>query len=169
RSWLLAATSVLCALALPPVEASIAQETTESEPQTVTVTSGKLRLTGLLFKPAGPGRFPAILFAHGSGPTDPTSALDVGPVFAGHGYLFLYLFRRGDGLSARQGAFLGDVLARERERKGEEARNRLQLKLLTTDHLNDVLAGVAYLRTRSDVEKDGLACLGRPFCRPPRP
>jgi carboxymethylenebutenolidase len=162
-SRLLAAALFLCALALPSAPARGAQATTESAPQTVTVPSGKLRLTGLLWKPAGPGPFPAILFAHGSGPTDPASALDVGPEFAGHGYLLLYLFRRGDGLSARQGAFLGDVLARERKPKGEEARNHLQLKLLTTDHLNDVLAGIAYLKTRSDVEKGRLAVVGHSF------
>ena len=158
-----AAAAALCALALVSATARGIQAASDSDPQTVTVPSGKLRLTGLLWKPAGTGPFPAILFAHGSGPTDPTSALDVGPVFAAHGYLFLYLFRRGDGLSAKQGKFLGDLLSRERKTKGEDARNHLQLVLLTTDHLNDVLAGLAYLKARSDVAKDHLAVVGHSF------
>jgi len=162
-SKLLAAGWFLCAGSLLSVPARGAQAPSESAPQTVTVASGKLRLTGLLWMPSGPGPFPAVLFAHGSGPTDPRSALDVGPLFAQRGYLFLYLFRRGDGLSARQGAFIGDVLAHERKTKGEEARNHLQLKLLTTDHLNDVLAGIAYLKARPDVAKDRLAVVGHSF------
>lgn len=163
RPKLLAAGAVLCAWAVFAAPTRGVQTAAESAPETVTVTSGKLRLTGLLWKPAGPGPFPAILFAHGSGPTDPASALDVGPVFAGRGYLFLYLFRRGDGLSARQGTFLGDLLARERKTKGEAARNHLQVVLLTKDHLDDVLAGLAYLKARPDVEKGRLAVVGHSF------
>jgi len=36
------------------------------EPDTVTVHSGKLQLKGLLWRPSGPGLFPAIIFSHGS-------------------------------------------------------------------------------------------------------
>ena len=45
----------------------------------------------------------------------------------------LYLFRRGQGLSADEGPFLQDILKREEATKGKEARQHLQFVLATTD------------------------------------
>jgi len=131
--------------------------------QTVAVSSGALRLNALVWKPAGPGPFPAVLFNHGSGPTDPARAAILGPIFSRHGYVFLYLFRRGDGLSAGQGTFLGDLLNREGTSRGEESRNRLQLQLLTTDHLDDVRAGLSFLKSMSEVDPRRIAVAGHSF------
>jgi carboxymethylenebutenolidase len=78
------------------------QSSTSLAPDTVVVSSGALRLTGLLWKPSGSGPFPAVLFSHGAG-RDPSGVQAIGPVFAKHGYIFLYLFRRGHGLSATPG------------------------------------------------------------------
>ena len=47
------------------------------------------------------------------------AAEKLGPIFVRHGYTFLYLFRRGQGLSADQGPFMQDVL-----RSGEAAREK---------------------------------------------
>ena len=58
----------------------------------------------------------------------------LGSVFVKDGYAFLYLFRRGEGLSADQGSFIGDLLQREEAAKGEESRKHLQFVLMTTDH-----------------------------------
>jgi len=82
-------------------------------PQIVEVPSGKLHLKAFLWKPADPGPFPAVLFNHGSGVTaDQTAGLpiadaarEIAPLFVAHGYAFLYLFRRGQGLSASQAPF----------------------------------------------------------------
>ena len=79
----------------------------------IVVSSGTLQLTGLLWTPAGSGPFPAVLFTHGGGRPDPAQAEVLGPVFAKHGYVFLYLFRRGAGLSSTQGENMRDVLDRE--------------------------------------------------------
>src|SRR4029077_4945899 len=77
-------------------------------PETVVVPSGKLQLKGFLWKPNGPGPFPAVLFNHGSGGVDADhtagfpiteAAEKLAPLFLKHGYAFLYLFRRGQGLS----------------------------------------------------------------------
>src|SRR5713226_111455 len=125
-------------------------------PETVVVPSGNLRLKALLWKPAGPGPFPAVLFNHGSGGADAehtagipmTEAAErLAPLFIKHGYAFLYLFRRGHGLSADQGPFMQDILQREETTKGKEARQHLQFILATTDHLDDVMAGLAFLKT----------------------
>jgi carboxymethylenebutenolidase len=132
-------------------------------PETVVVPSGALRLTGLVWRPAGSGPSPAVLFTHGSGPTDPALAKIIGPIFAKHGYVLLYLFRRGDGLSRGQGVFIGDVLDQERTAKGSEARSRLQLLLLTTDHLDDVDAGISFLKTLPGVDPNRIAVVGHSF------
>jgi carboxymethylenebutenolidase len=129
----------------------------------VVVSSGNLRLTGLLWKPTGPESFPAVLFSHGAGRANPARAEVIGPVFARHGYAFLYLFRRGAGLSAAQGEYMGDVLEREAKARGEEARKRLQLDLLNTDHLNDVMAGLAFLKRASGVDAGRVAVAGHSF------
>lgn len=100
---------VLSTSARPVVAA--AQTSTTIALDTVLVSSGALRLSGLLWRPDGPGPFPAILFSHGDGAgIDAARARSradaVGPVFAKHGYVLLYLFRRGFGLSAVQGESL---------------------------------------------------------------
>jgi len=71
--------------------------------------SGKLRLTAYLWKPAGTGPFPAVLFNHGSGgaAADQTAGMPItqaatvlAPFFIQRGYAFFYPFRRGHGPSA---------------------------------------------------------------------
>jgi len=114
---------------------------------------------------------PAVLFVHGSG-TDAlhTSGLAIteaaerlAPTFIKHRYAFLYLFRRGQGLSADQGPFMQDVLQREKDTKGEEARKHSQFVLLTTDHLEDVTAGLSFLKSLPGVDSRRIAVVGHSF------
>jgi poly(3-hydroxybutyrate) depolymerase len=46
---------------------SLGQAARSVPPQTVEIASGNLRLKAFLWKPPGPGPFPAVLFNHGSG------------------------------------------------------------------------------------------------------
>ena len=92
-----------------------------------------------------------------------TAAERLGPVFAKRGYVFLYLCRRGQGLSAREGAFMQDLLKRAQIAKSAETRSRLQTQLLQTDHLDDSLAGVAYLRGLRSVDPGRIAIVGHSF------
>lgn len=141
-------------------------------PETVLVPSGKLRLKALLWKPTGPGPFPAVLFCHGSGGADAdhTAGLPIteaaeklAPLFLKRGFAFMYLFRRGQGLSADQGPFMQEILQREEAAKGKEAHQHLQFMLATTDHLDDVMAGLTFLRTTPGIDSKRLAIMGHSF------
>ena len=152
--------------------AAVAYSLPPAAPETIIVPNGSLRLKASLWRPPGPGPFPAVFFNHGSGSTDGAhtgeleitdAAARLGPVFVKHGYAFLFLFRRGQGLSADQGAFLQDVLQREKAVKGEEARKRLQFTLLTTEQLDDGMAGLAALKTLPGIDARRIAVVGHSF------
>jgi carboxymethylenebutenolidase len=141
-------------------------------PETVIVPSGKLQLKAFLWRPTGLAPFPAVLFCHGSGGVDANhtaglpiteAAEKLAPAFLKHGYAFLYLFRRGQGLSADQGPFTQDILQREEATKGKEARQHLQFALATTDHLNDVMAGLSFLKAAPAIDGKRIAIAGHSF------
>ena len=140
--------------------------------QTVEISSGALRLKALFWIPPGPGPFPAVLFNHGSGGADAThtaglpmteAAEKLGPLFTKHGYAFLFLFRRGQGLSANQAPFMQNVLQREEASKGKEARQHLQFILLTTEQLDDVIAALSFLKTMPRIDAKRIAVMGHSF------
>src|SRR5215468_7509132 len=115
-------------------------------PETAVVHNGSITLHALLWRPQGRGPFPGILLNHGSGRTREDlerlgpyeqNAAKLGPVFARHGYVFLYLFRRGVGPSKDQGENAVDLMNREFAARGQEARNALQLQLLENREMDD--------------------------------
>jgi dienelactone hydrolase len=87
----------------------------------------------------------------------------LGPLFARHGYVFLFLFRRGAGLSAGEGTNSYDRVRTAFTEKGQEARNRVQMELLEGDDLSDVAAGLASLRSRPEVDARRVAVAGHSF------
>src|SRR5262245_38663460 len=100
-----------------------------TRPDTIAVESDGFHLRALLYRPVGAGPFPGILFNPGIGyvsGVDENGVLDyghpeiLGPLFAAHGYAFLYMYRRGDGLSRGQGSAVADVLDRAAEHGPEE-------------------------------------------------
>jgi dienelactone hydrolase len=138
-------------------------------PDTVSVQSGQLTLKGLLWRPTAAGSFPTVIFCHGSyrvtdtiiAPEQQISTL--GPVFARKGYIYLALFRRGVGLSKGQGENCADLMYNAFEEKGEEERNKVQLQQLETDQLQDMIAGLTFLRKRKDVDLNRIAVIGHSF------
>src|SRR5581483_5972545 len=85
--------------------------------ETVTFQSGNLTLHGLLYKPEGAGPFPAVLYNHGSAPgMQNNQAFDViAPVYVERGWVFFAPYRRGQGLSASAGRYIGDQIADARK------------------------------------------------------
>jgi dipeptidyl aminopeptidase/acylaminoacyl peptidase len=140
------------ALLLPPAE-------------TVTFPSGSVTLHGVLFRPDGRGPFPAVVYNHGSAPgmmsRDAFDAL--GPVFVKRGWVFFGPYRRGQGLSADAGPFIGDQIDAARKAGGIHAGAAAMVRLLETDHLSDQLAGLAWLRKQPFVQADRVAVAGNSF------
>lgn len=130
-------------------------------PRTLVLRSGSLRLRALMWRPSGKGKSPAILFSPGSG-TDPRFEV-LGRLFAKRGYVFLGVFRRGQGLSAGQGEESARVWTRERQKNGDEAANRLQLRLLETEQLDDTVVGLDYLQSLPNVDANRIAVVGHSF------
>ncbi len=163
---------LLTAVAIAAPNATIANIWKVAPPETVTVSSGPLRLWAILYRPQGRGPFPGVLFNHGSGHAsgvdlnglhDQRHPEVIGPVFARHGYTFLHLYRRGDGLSAGQGVACGDVMDSAFTAGGQEARDLVQVQLLEQGDLSDSFAGLAFLRSLPEVDRRRLAVVGHSF------
>lgn len=163
---------ILAALVLVSGLATTAEDQPSSRPETVIVHNGSVTLHALLWRPLGRGRFPGILFNHGSGRTREElqrlgpyerQAEILGPTFARHGYVFLFLFRRGVGLSTDQGTNAVDLMNSEFAAHGQEARDTLQLELLENREMNDTLSGLAYLRALPEVDAHKVVLVGHSF------
>jgi len=145
---------------------------TSGGPETVLIHSGSATLHAMLWRPQGRGPFPGILLNHGSGRTREDlerlgpyerNAEKLGPVFVRHGYVFLYLFRRGVGPSTDQGANAIDLMNSEFAAHGQEARNALQLQLLENREMDDALSGLKFLRALPYVDAQDVAVVGQSF------
>jgi len=145
---------------------------TSGGPETVLIQSGSATLHAMLWRPQGRGPFPGILLNHGSGRTREDlerlgpyeqNAEKLGPVFARHGYVFLYLFRRGVGPSADQGVNAVDLMNSESATRGQDARNALQLQLLENREMTDALSGLKFLRALPYVDPQDVAAMGQSF------
>ena len=164
--------SALIVSSLVLTSALAATAAAHASPETVVIHNGSVTLHALLWRPQGRGPFPAILLNHGSGRTPEElerlgpyerQADILGPVFARHGYVFLYLFRRGVGLSADQGSNAVVLMNREFAAHGQEARNALQLRLLETSEMSDALSGLTFLRALPGVDARDVAVIGHSF------
>ncbi|HLJ50019.1 MAG TPA: dienelactone hydrolase family protein [Bryobacteraceae bacterium] len=131
----------------------------------VTFPSGTVTLHAVLYKPEGKGPFPAVVYNHGSAKgMISKEAFDVlGPVFASHGWVFLGPYRRGQGLSASAGPYIGDEIDRAEKSGGMPAGVATMVRLLETDHLQDQLSALAWLRKQSFVETNRVAVAGNSF------
>lgn len=145
---------------------------TSRGPESVVIRSGPETLHAMLWRPQGRGPFPAILFNHGSGRTSEElqrlgpyerNAETLGPVFARHGYVLLYLYRRGVGPSTDQGANAVDLMNREFTAHGQDARNALQLQLLEGRETADARVALAFLRARPYVDAGDVGLVGHSF------
>src|SRR5437660_12618253 len=121
--------SALFALLLLPSVLAVAE--------TVTFPSGEITLHGMLYKPEGTGPFPAVIYNHGSAPgmMSEQAFAALGPVFASHGWIFFGPYRRGQGLSASAGPYIGDEIAAAEKAGGVSAAAATMERVLVKVHL----------------------------------
>jgi len=131
----------------------------------VTFPSGAITLRGVLYKPEGTGPFPAVVYNHGSAAAMMSKeAFDsLGPVFASHGWVFFGPYRRGQGLSASAGPYIGDQIAAAQKKGGTPAGAATMVRLLETDHLDDQLSALAWLRNQPFIQANRIAVAGNSF------
>jgi carboxymethylenebutenolidase len=133
--------------------------------ETVTFPSGEITLHGVVYRPEGIGPFPAVIYNHGSAPgmMSQQAFAALGPVFASHGWVFFGPYRRGQGLSADAGPYIGDQIKAASKSGGDPAAAATTVRLLKTDHLNDQFAALAWLRKQSFVQSNRIAVAGNSF------
>src|SRR5882762_4386813 len=150
--------SILLFLLLP-------SPTVPAAAEVISFQSGELILQGMLYKPEGTGPFPAVVYNHGSAPgmLSKDAFETLGPVFASHGWVFFGPYRRGQGLSASAGPYIGDQIAAAEKAGGVSAAAAAMVRLLETDHLDDQFAALAWLRKQSFVQPSRIAVAGNSF------
>jgi dienelactone hydrolase len=158
-------TIVLAVVALTPL--TVATDQSSSAPELLEVRSGALTLRAQLWSPSGKGPFPAVLFNHGSYATNdslhPDDPEKLGSLFVRHGYVFLWLYRQGAGMSRGQGTLDGEQMARALKVEGVEGRNRVQLQLLLGEQMNEATSALDRLRARSEVDGRRIGLVGHSF------
>jgi dienelactone hydrolase len=133
--------------------------------QTVTFKSDERVLHGLLYKPKGPGPFPAVLYNHGSAPgLLSNEAFDlIGPLLAARGWVVFAPYRTGQGTSAGAGPYIMDEIRAAQARGGEVAGEHAMVELLQTAQLQDQMAALAWLKSQSFVKPRQIAAMGNSF------
>jgi carboxymethylenebutenolidase len=133
--------------------------------ETVSFPSAGTTLHGLLYKPAGAGPFPTLLYDHGSAPGMlNTQAFElVAPLFTAHGWAFFAPYRRGQGLSSDAGPYIGAEIAAAQSRGGLPMAAATMVRLLSTEQLQDQMAAFAWLRQQPFVRTDQIAVMGNSF------
>src|SRR5206468_1706365 len=126
----------------------------------VTFHSDHLTLVGFLFKPDGPGPFPALIWNHGSEKSPGTMRQfdAVAAIFVPAGYVVFAPMRRGHGDS--EGPYVMDQLRRGQD---NHAASSLAVRLMEGEHLDDQLAGLAYLKRQPYVDPHRLVVAGCSF------
>ena len=133
--------------------------------EVVVFRAGPSELRGYLYKPEGPGPFPAVLFNHGSAPGMVNDeAFDaIAPTFVARGWAFFAPYRRGQGLSADAGPYIMDEIRSARGRGGLPAAAETMTRLLETDHLADHVSALEWLRAQPFVRPSAIATMGNSF------
>jgi carboxymethylenebutenolidase len=131
----------------------------------ITFQSGQLTLQGVLYRPEGAGPFPAVLYNHGSaaGMLSQEAFDALGPVFVRRGWVFFGPYRRGQGLSASAGPYIGTEIDNAKREGGIAAGAAVMVRLLETDHLNDQLAALAWLKKQTFIDPNRIAVAGNSF------
>jgi carboxymethylenebutenolidase len=148
------------AVAVAVVSAGARQAPAPFGKQRVTFKSGALTLVGFLFKPEGPGKFPALIWNHGSERNPGTGPQfdAVASIFVPAGFVVFAPMRRGHGLS--EGRYITDQVNEIRTAQGAAAAEQAVVRLLETEQLDDQMAGLEHVKHLDFVDTTRLAVAG---------
>lgn len=140
-------------------------EALQGTPDIVRFTANGVALGGELYKPQGAGPFPAVLWNHGSAPgmLNSQAAKLIGPLFVAKGWVFFMPYRRGQGLSSKSGAYIGDEIDLAEKQGGLHSASVTMTRLLETEQLADQMAGLSWLRSQKTVRTNQIAVAGNSF------
>ncbi len=116
-----------------------------------------LMLHGWIYKPPGPGPFPAVIWNHGNELT-PTAHPELGKFYTDHGYVLFLPIRHGHGQSP--GKYIGDVLDEYKAITKNKALVEKKAVDLQEAHNVDIVAAVVWLREQSYVDAKRIAVSG---------
>lgn len=147
------------AVALALIQPRAASAQSSPTPTEVTFPSNDRLLHGFLYKPEGPGPFPAILWNHGS-ERRPGWLPELAPLFLSKGYVLFIPHRPGHGRSP--GDYIMDVLAQAAASGGRDARDKKMVEVMEAQ-LKDQTAALTFLKGLDYVDAKQIAVAGCSF------
>jgi len=134
-------------------------------PEEVAFKSGDKTLHGFVYKPAGTGPFPTVLYNHSSsGGMLTKQAFDlIGPLLNARGWALFAPYRRGQGTSSDAGPYVMDEVDAARARGGDTLASQTLARLLSTEQLQDQLAALEWLKQQPFVRPAQIAAMGNSF------
>lgn len=135
------------AIALSGLAGTISAQSPIYHKTRVTFHSGPLTLVGFVYHPEGAGPFPTVIWNHGSEHNPGTSPQfdSVAAMFVPAGYAVFAPMRRGHGYS--EGQWIQDAIHATMATQGEAAAERLMVRMMGSEQLDDQLAGLSYAKT----------------------
>ena len=129
----------------------------------ITFQSDGNSLVGYLYQPEGEGPWPAMIWNHGSeeNPGAGPQFNTVASVFVPAGYVVFAPQRRGHGES--RGTYVVDRIKMTTQMLGKNEADRLTVKLLETEQLDDQLAALAYVQHLPFVDPQRIVAAGCSF------
>jgi dienelactone hydrolase len=119
--------------------------------------SGDFKLPGFLYRPAGRGPFPAVIWNHGS-EKNPTAHPELARFYTQHGYIFFAPIRHGHAPAA--GDYIVDLQEAARQNETDLRKVRTRAVELHDQYSADVAAAVAWLKQQPFVDADRLVVTG---------
>ena len=125
--------------------------------QMVHYKAGERQLPGYLYRPAGEGRRPAVLWNHGS-EKEPRAQPELARFYTEHGFVFFAPIRHGHGNT--EGPYIVDLQKEIAEKEKDQAVVRREQVKLHDVYNSDVVAALAWLKEQPFVDPERIIVSG---------
>lgn len=133
------------------------QETDSGKPELVSFPGGDLVLRGFLYKPAGAGPFPVIIWNHGSEKL-PGEQPELARFYTKLGFVFFLPHRHGHGRSS--GKYIQDLIEKYAAIEKDRTLIEKYVVRLHEEYNKDVVAAVEWLKSQPFVNRQYLVMSG---------